>query len=144
MNTPYTRINNGYKSIFAILSPKSQFNLNFLEKSNVFEIEKDVASKFIENLILNIFFTTFYTEENSDGIQTFFEGEKEIRVFNEFINCNEKLSNLKILTSLNGKTFSELDGISQSTIEDYKIRIINVQPPTEKTILSSIKTSLIT
>ena len=55
-----------------------------------------------------------------------------------FANDEFKLTGLSIFTEYNNKSYSELPFIKQARIDDFKIRVTCIQPPTDSDIVENI------
>ncbi len=91
-------------------------------------------SELIESILLGIPIPIFYFFEMNDGQKQVLDGRQRLSAIFDYLDGNFKLSHLKILPDLNTKHIYELDGLSQSKIEDYSISAYVIQPPTPERI----------
>ena len=105
-----------------ILDP--DFQRNFVWKP-------EQQSQFIESVILNFPLPAFYINKNIKGKYIIVDGRQRLTTLKRFLKDEFKLKGLKVLTKLNGKSFSEiieLDDIYQTKIEDKKLNVYVIQP----------------
>lgn len=68
-----------------------------------------------------------YIAELKDGKEVVIDGQQRLRTFLEFCKKDGfKLSRLKILDNLNGKSYEQLPPELQEKIDSYPIRIVKV------------------
>lgn len=106
------------------------------EKINVVK-----ASAIIESIILGISLPPVFIYKNKDGVKEVIDGQQRLLSILGFMgrkymdesgrltypkNVNYKLKRLKILTELNGKSFSDLIFEMEDKILDFKISIIEI------------------
>ena len=84
----------------------------------------------IESILMGIPLPPFYFFEQNDGKQQVVDGRQRLTSVFRFMNNEFALKDLKILSSENGKKFSELSPILQGKIEDYQTYVYMIQPPT--------------
>jgi hypothetical protein len=89
---------------------------------------KKQMSQFVESVLLNFPLPPLYINQDIEGNYIVVDGRQRITTLHQFINDEFKLQDLEALTSLNGKKFSELDGILQSKIEDKKLNLYLIKP----------------
>lgn len=87
-------------------------------------------SELIETVLMGIPLPIFYLNERKDGKLVVVDGRQRLTTFFNYLNDEFKLSNLKILSKLNDKTFSDLDPILQANLEDFQIIAQVIKPPT--------------
>lgn len=87
-------------------------------------------SELIETVLMGIPLPIFYLNERKDGKLVVVDGRQRLTTFFSYLNDDFKLSNLKILSKLNDKTFADLDPILQANLEDFQIIAQVIKPPT--------------
>ncbi|MFJ7663902.1 DUF262 domain-containing protein [Lysinibacillus sp. NPDC097162] len=87
-------------------------------------------SELIETVLMGIPLPIFYLSERKDGKLVVVDGRQRLTTFFSYLNDEFKLSNLKILSKINDKKFSELDPILQANLEDFQIIAQVIKPPT--------------
>lgn len=87
-------------------------------------------SELIETVLMGIPLPIFYLNERKDGKLVVVDGRQRLTTFFSYLNDEFKLSNLKILSKLNDKAFSDLDPILQANLEDFQIIAQVIKPPT--------------
>jgi hypothetical protein len=106
------------------------------EKINVLK-----ASAIIESIILGINLPPIFVFKNSNGVKEVIDGQQRLLSILGFLgkqykdetgtityprNCNYKLNRLKILSELDGKSYSDLDYSTQEKILDFKLSVIEI------------------
>lgn len=96
--------------------------------------DKSKASKLIESAILGIPLPIIYLSEEDGDREYVIDGQQRLTSFFSFIDgefpksrdekVEFKLSGLKVITEINGKTFKELDDNLQDKISSYSVRTI--------------------
>ena len=71
----------------------------------------------------------YFFQDNS-GIKQVVDGKQRLSALFDFMENKFSLSELTIMEDLKGKKFKDLEGIDQGKIEDYKISINVIKPPT--------------
>lgn len=89
---------------------------------------KKQMSQFVESVLLNFPLPPLYINQDIEGNYIVVDGRQRITTLHQFINDEFKLQGLEALTSLNGRIFSELNGILQSKIEDKKLNLYLIKP----------------
>ncbi len=92
----------------------------------------------IESVLLGIPIPLIYLFESEDGIRQIIDGKQRITSLKLFINNELKLTNLVMLSNLDGKTFADIDPQLQARIEDYQINTYVIQPPTPEYVKFNI------
>ena len=87
-------------------------------------------SELIESILSGISITLIYTCQSNYGKMQKFFGKQRLSSLREFLNNEFELSNLKILDTINKKTFDKLDNFQKTKIEDYMFDIYMIVPPT--------------
>jgi hypothetical protein len=91
------------------------------------------ASRLIESVLLRVPLPLVYTAEDEAGSEVVIDGQQRLLTFIGFLQNkfpkDEKpfrLSKLKILTELNGKTFSDLDDETKRAFRLYGVSVIRI------------------
>ncbi|GAA0132967.1 DUF262 domain-containing protein [Bacillus velezensis] len=87
-------------------------------------------SELIETVLMGIPLPVFYLNERKDGKLVVVDGRQRLTTFFGYLNDEFKLSNLRILSKLNDKKFSDLEPILQANLEDFQIIAQVIKPPT--------------
>jgi len=103
------------------------------QRNNVWTKKKQ-KSELVESILMGIPIPIIYLFETKDGKKEVVDGRQRITTLIDFMNDEFSLSELRMLPALNGKRFSELDPLLQSTIEDYQIMAYVIQPPTPERV----------
>ena len=85
-------------------------------------------SLFIESVLLNIPLPPLYVNQRKDGKYILVDGLQRTTTLHEFMNNKFLLSNLRVLTKLNDKKFSELTEELQTKVEDKKLFVYVMKP----------------
>lgn len=91
---------------------------------------KAQKSELIESVLMGLPLPIFYFNQDKSGRLIVVDGRQRLSSFFEFLSNDFSLEKLKILIDLNGKKFNDLDGKSQSQIEDFQIQAHVIMPPT--------------
>ncbi|TFE03851.1 DUF262 domain-containing protein [Jeotgalibacillus salarius] len=91
---------------------------------------KDQQSELIESVLMGIPLPIFYLNETKDGELVVIDGRQRLTTFFSFLNNEFKLKNLKVLNSLNGLHFKELEEKMKANLEDFQIIAQVIKPPT--------------
>lgn len=108
------------------LELQPEFQRNFVWNSSK-------ASRLIESLLLNIPIPVIYVAEDEDGHFEVVDGQQRLTSLAAFINGRYpdgkefRLSSLQVLNELNGRTFKDLDKISQNAIFNATLRLIVIE-----------------
>ncbi len=89
---------------------------------------KKQMSQFVESVLLNFPLPPLYINQDINGNYIVVDGRQRITTLQQFINDEFKLQDLEALSDLNGRKFSELEGILQSKIEDKKLNLYLIKP----------------
>jgi len=92
--------------------------------------KKDQQSELIESVLMGIPLPIFYLNETKDGELVVVDGRQRLTTFFSFLNKEFKLKNLKVLISLNGLVFNELEEKMQASLEDFQVIAQVIKPPT--------------
>ena len=108
-----------------ILQPKFQ---------RKYVMKKTIASRLIESLLLDVPLPMFYFAEEDDDSVSVIDGQQRLTAIisfklGKFIYDNTpfKLSGLKILKELNGKTFKDLDTKYKNKINKTPLRVVTIK-----------------
>lgn len=109
------------------------------QRKNVWD-EKQKC-ELIESILMGLPLPIFYFKQLDDAKYVVVDGKQRLSALFDFMKGEFKLKNLKILTHLNNKYFSQLTGefgIYQSQLEDYQVYSHLILPPTPDKILFDI------
>ncbi len=98
------------------------------QRGNVWNTKQ--KSELIESILMGIPLPIMYFFQDSIGVKQVVDGKQRLTALFEFMDDKFALSELNILKDLKGKKFSDLNGLEQGKIEDYKIPINVIKPPT--------------
>jgi hypothetical protein len=87
-------------------------------------------SELIESILMGIPLPLMYFFQDNSGIKQVVDGKQRLTALFEFIDNKFPLTELSIMRGLKGKKFSDLEGLQQGKIEDYKVSINVIKPPT--------------
>jgi hypothetical protein len=79
-----------------------------------------------------------YFFQDNNGIKQVVDGKQRLTALFDFIDNKFSLGELSIMGGLKGKKFKDLDGLDQGKIEDYKVSINVIKPPTPDRIKFNI------
>lgn len=117
---------------------KRQFDNKRIELSPPYQRGKvwsqKQKSELIESILMGIPLPIMYFFQDSNGIKQVIDGKQRLSTLFDFMSDDQKvnfsLAELSILKDLKGKRFKDLDGVLQGKIEDYKMSINVIKPPT--------------
>src|ERR1044072_1054292 len=95
------------------------------------------ASRLVESALIEIPLPVIYLSEEKDGREYLIDGQQRLTSFFSFIDGSFpdgkdfKLTSLKVLTELNGKTFKDLSDELQDKIRYYNVRTITFKKESE-------------
>ena len=89
-------------------------------------------SELIESILMGIPLPIMYFFEDKNGIKQVVDGKQRLSALFDFMENKFTLTDLSIMSELKGKKFKDLDGINQGKIEDYKVSINVIKPPTDR------------
>lgn len=87
-------------------------------------------SELIESILMGIPLPIMYFFQDDNGIKQVVDGKQRLSALFDFIDNKFALAELSIMNGLKGKKFKDLEGIDQGKIEDYKVSINVIKPPT--------------
>lgn len=122
----------------SIYELKRQFDNKRIELSPPYQRGKvwsqKQKSELIESILMGIPLPIMYFFQDSNGIKQVIDGKQRLSTLFDFMSDDQKvnfsLAELSILKDLKGKRFKDLDGVLQGKIEDYKMSINVIKPPT--------------
>lgn len=129
------RIEKGRMSLYEIKRRQERRDIQLdpeFQRENVWNPRQ--KSELMESILMGIPIPVFYFFESKDAKIQVVDGRQRISAVIDFMNDKFKLSSLKIIKSIEGKKFSELEAIKQRKIEDYQIDTYIIQPPTPEKI----------
>lgn len=133
------RIEKGRMSLYEIKRRQERGDILLspeFQRENVWDSRQ--KSELIESILMGIPIPVFYFFESKDAKIQVIDGRQRISAVIDFMNDKFKLSSLKIIKSIEGKNFSELEAIKQRKIEDYQIDTYIIQPPTPEQVKFNI------
>jgi hypothetical protein len=95
--------------------------------------DKGRASRLVESILLNVPLPLIYTAEEDDQREVVIDGQQRLLSVFGFIqgkfpkdNTKLRLSGLKLLKALNGKTYDQLEDSEKKSIQKYIFQIIRI------------------
>ena len=105
------------------------------QRNYVWENKPKLKSRLIESVLLQVPIPIIYTAEEEGGKDLVVDGQQRLLTFYNFTKKDGfKLSGLRVLKELNGKSFIELEEALQDAIADYPIRVIKILKESHKDI----------
>lgn len=104
---------------------------DFQRKDRIWKDDK--KSKLIESILMRLPLPVFYFGERADGTWIIVDGLQRITTIYDFIRGDFALSDLKVLTELNGKEFKDLSRTEQRDIREYSITAYHIEITPEST-----------
>lgn len=98
------------------------------QRENVWSLRQ--KSELIESILMGIPLPIMYFFQDNSGVKQVVDGKQRLSALFDFIDNKFALSELNILEELKGKKFKNLSGLDQGKLEDYKIPINVIKPPT--------------
>lgn len=98
------------------------------QRENVWSLRQ--KSELIESILMGIPLPIMYFFQDNSGVKQVVDGKQRLSALFDFIDNKFALSELNILEDLKGKKFKNLSGLDQGKLEDYKIPINVIKPPT--------------
>lgn len=99
------------------------------------------ASRLIESVLLHVPLPLVYTAEEPGGREVVIDGQQRLMTFIGFLsgkfpkdNRPFRLTNLKILSHLNGKTYEEFDPSVKTAFRRYGVSIIRIDNTTHEDV----------
>lgn len=87
-------------------------------------------SELIESILMGIPLPIMYFFQEETGVKQVIDGKQRLTTLFDFLDNEFRLTELSILPSLKGKKFEDLTGVEQGKVEDYKLSINVIKPPT--------------
>jgi len=123
------------------------YQLEKLYRKNITFLSNDInkcdklilnGSQIIESILLDFPLPVFFIKEDKEGELRMIVGNHiYFSIFNYQLN-EFNLSDLKILTDLNGKSYSNLEEHLQTKIDWYRFITYVIKPPTPEFLIESI------
>lgn len=98
------------------------------QRGNVWKWKQ--KSELIESILMGIPLPIMYFFQDAQGVKQVIDGKQRLTALFEFLDDKFTLSELPVLQNLKGKKFSDLSPVQQGKIEDYKLSINVIKPPT--------------
>lgn len=114
---------------FIIINPE-------IQKNHAWEVEQ--ASYFIESIMLKIPLSPIFFNQNRSGQYIAIDGTQRITAITSFIAGEFKLTGLKTLSYLNGRSYHDLEEKIQARIEDCVLRFHIIKPQVKLAIVYDI------
>lgn len=86
-----------------------------------------IASSLVESILLEIPVPLIYLSEEDDGSYVVIDGQQRLTALFRFLDNEYALTGLEVLTELNRKRFKDLPADLQSALEDYLLRVVQIQ-----------------
>lgn len=103
--------------------------------------DRTKASRLIESVLLNVPLPLVYTAEDENGMEVVIDGQQRLLTLFSFVDGNFprdnkpfRLSKLKIMKELNGKTFEQIDDIHKRKIQRYNIQVIKINAESDPNV----------
>ena len=101
----------------------------------IWDTKPKLKSRLIESVLLRVPIPVIYTAEEADGRELVVDGQQRLLTFYGFTKKDGfRLSGLRVLKELNGKSYRDLDESLQDAIDDYPIRVIKIRKESHKDI----------
>lgn len=118
----------------SVFELKRQYDRKRIELSPSYQREsvwsKKQKSELIESILMGIPLPIMYFFQDNKGIKQVVDGKQRLTTLFDFLDNKFSLSELTVMPELKGKKFDDLDGLYQGKIEDYKLSINVIKPPT--------------
>lgn len=118
----------------SVFELKRQYDRKRIELSPSYQREsvwsKKQKSELIESILMGIPLPIMYFFQDNQGIKQVVDGKQRLTTLFDFLDNKFSLSELTVMPELKGKKFDDLDGLYQGKIEDYKLSINVIKPPT--------------
>ncbi len=93
----------------------------------IWDTKPKLKSRLIESVLLHVPIPVIYTAEQQDGTELVVDGQQRLLTFYAFTKKDGfRLSGLRVLKELNGKSYKDLGENLQDAIGDYGIRVIKI------------------
>lgn len=101
----------------------------------IWDTKPKLKSMLIESVLLRVPIPIIYTAEEDSGKELVVDGQQRLLTFYNFMKKEGfRLTGLRVLKELNGKSYAELDEMLQDAIADYPIRVIKILKESHKDI----------
>lgn len=101
----------------------------------IWDNKPKLKSKLIESVLLRVPIPVIYVAEENAGKELVVDGQQRMLTFYNFMKKDGfKLTGLRVLKELNGKTYTDLSEELQDSIADYPIRVIKILKESHKDI----------
>lgn len=108
---------------------KNRINLSpDYQRGSVWSLRQ--KSELIESILMGIPLPIMYFFEDELGVKQVVDGKQRLSTLFSFLDNEFRLTELPVLQNIKGKKFEELTGVEQGKIEDYKLSINVIKPPT--------------
>ena len=118
----------------SVFELKRQYDRDRIELSPSYQRasvwNKKQKSELIESILMGIPLPIMYFFQDNQGIKQVVDGKQRLTTLFDFLDNQFTLSELTVMPGLKGKKFDDLDGLYQGKIEDYKLSINVIKPPT--------------
>ncbi len=95
---------------------------------------RKLKSRLVESLILNIPIPVLYFAEDDDGTRVVIDGQQRLRAISEFYAGAFPLSDLQVLSGLNGKSWTDLSPRDARTIRNRTLRCVVISAKSSPTL----------
>ncbi len=101
----------------------------------IWDNKPKLKSRLIESVLLRVPIPVIYVAEENAGKELVVDGQQRMLTFYNFMKKDGfKLTGLRVLKELNGKTYTDLSEELQDSIADYPIRVIKILKESHKDI----------
>ncbi len=118
----------------SIFELKRQYDMHRIQLSPSYQRgnvwRKKQQSELIESILMGIPLPLMYFFQDNSGIKQVVDGKQRLTALFDFMNNKFALADLPIMSELKGKKFKDLTRLEQGKIEDYKVSINVIKPPT--------------
>lgn len=118
-------------SVFELKRQHEKGRINLapkFQRHNVWTTKQ--KSELIESILMGIPLPIMYFFENKEGVKQVIDGKQRLTTLFDFLDNKFALAELTVLQNLKGKRFKDLSGMQQGKVEDYKLIINVIKPPT--------------
>lgn len=98
------------------------------QREDVWNLNRKI--ELVESVLMGLPLPIFYFTQDKYGKLIVVDGRQRLTALFDYMSDKYPLKNLKILSSLNGRKFSNLAPVLQSRIEDFQIQAHVIMPPT--------------
>lgn len=134
----------GKRAIFTDKSDPTVHDLFLRYKDGDIELQPDYqrhfvwdekrSSRLIESALLDVPLPIIYLAEDKDGHQSVIDGQQRLTSFFRFLDSELKLSGLKVLKELNGKTFIQFEKPLQAQLKRYSLRVVTIKAESDENL----------